>query len=166
MKLSVSSTIEFLGILALVVSLGFVAYELRQSNEIALVEAVGDLYGKFNDINQFVASEPELAELLVRSRAAESWEAFTPAERLRLESFHRFLFNTWLTADIAYKRGKLPDFTHKSIFEDIRFAVSISGPALQEWWYQLLDTYPSNEDSAVAAFMREELDRQYGGSEH
>ena len=71
-KLTKAQILEILSVTAVVISLLFVAYEIRQSNQIALVAAVNEIYGSFTDINEAHMGDLELTELLSRSDTAEN----------------------------------------------------------------------------------------------
>ena len=58
--------LEIVGIAMVVLSLMFVAYEIRQSNKIATVSNVNEIYNRFTAVNEALMSDPELARLIIK----------------------------------------------------------------------------------------------------
>ena len=82
---------EVVGALAVVLTLAYLARQIRLSNRQDLLAAFRH---NFDSTNQFLAStleSAELAEIVVKGRA--SYEALTAAERLRFDHFHFIVLN-------------------------------------------------------------------------
>jgi hypothetical protein len=75
--------IEIVGIAAVVISLGFVAYEIRQNNELAAAEARQVRTSMVVDAWRFTAENSEFAEIRVRDNNGEE---ISDAERIRIDS--------------------------------------------------------------------------------
>ncbi len=75
--------VEIVGIAAVVISLGFVAYEIRQNNELMAAEARQVRTGMVVDAWRFTAEHGDLADIRVRDNNGED---ITDAERSRIDS--------------------------------------------------------------------------------
>ena len=75
--------IEIVGIAAVVMSLGFVAYEIRQNNELMAAEARQVRTGMVVDAWRFTAEHGDLADIRVRDNNGEE---IADAERNRIDS--------------------------------------------------------------------------------
>ena len=114
------------------------------------MESVAGVYEKFTHINEIMMSDSDLAELLDRAQNAKSVEDLTNVEKMRIQSWNRFLFNTWLSANIAYDNGKLAEITYLSIFEDIRGEIDLCGPVTRSLWRDLVHQYSDKEFNHVS----------------
>lgn len=75
--------IEIVGIAAVVISLGFVAYEIRQNNELAAAEARQVRTSMVVDAWRFSAEHGDFVDIRVRDNNGED---ITDAERIRIDS--------------------------------------------------------------------------------
>ena len=67
----IKDTVELVGIIAVVLSLLLVAYEVRQSNRIAQATTTYEIGRDVNQFNELGYSDPEFAALLVNLRDPE-----------------------------------------------------------------------------------------------
>lgn len=81
---------EFVGIVAIVLSLAMVAYELRQSTSVATAQAVFDVNTVLDESYRARAQDPELDELIEKGHSKPD----TLSERERSQ------FHAWLRADV------------------------------------------------------------------
>ncbi len=75
--------VEVVGIVAVVISLGFVAYEIRQNNDLAAAEARQVRTSMVIDAWRFTAENSEFADIRVRDNNGEE---ISDAERIRIDS--------------------------------------------------------------------------------
>ena len=61
---SVVNIIEILGIITVIVSLLFVAYEINQANKIAMVDSEQAIWENFSAINELIMGNTEFAQLM------------------------------------------------------------------------------------------------------
>ena len=76
--------VEIVGIAAVVLSLGFVAYEIRQNNELMAAEARQVRTSMVVDAWRFFAEHGDLAEIRVRDNNGEE---ITEVERNRIDNY-------------------------------------------------------------------------------
>ena len=158
MQIAKNQMFEVVGIVAVVFSLIFVAYELRQSNKIAIVSNVNEIYDRFTDLNEALMSDPELARLILKANKAQKISDLTESEQLRLSSWHHFLLNIWTPANIAYDNGQLAESIYNVLFDDARSELQVAGPVGRRIWKKYVDTYPALSELTILKFIKSELD--------
>ena len=146
---------EYVGIAAVVAGLVFVAFELRQANQIAEVDSVADVYEKFQGINEILMTDTKLAELV--AGRFESWDELDPVDQLKLQSWNYHLMNTYITANIAYENGLLDETAYLGMLDNIAHDIRISSGAIRENWRYLLDNHPHLAELNVIQFLDGEL---------
>ena len=149
--------LELVGAIAVVLSLLFVAFEIRQANKLALVANVADHYASFSAINEALITDAQFSSLLHRAQTSEDLREFTQPERIQIESFIRMLCNTWIPANISYNNGQLAQASFDAIFDDARGSIRIAGPAMREMWREVLNAYPGLAEVEIIAFLRAEI---------
>lgn len=120
MKLEGKQIAEYAGILAVVVSLLFVAFELRLSNTIAVRESSADILDRWFEISRIAYENPTVASLLTKLQ--DPSPTLTAEEEVRATN----LANTYSTVigllNASYTAGTLPEYAldvHLSIFENV-----------------------------------------------
>ena len=150
--------LELSGAIAVVLSLLFVAYEIRQANKIALVASVSAHYASFSAINEAMMTDPEFNSLLHRAQTSDDLAEFSQTERMQVTSFIAMLLNTWIPANISYNNGQLAQASFDAVFDDARESIRLAGPAMRDMWREVVHTYPGLSDVEIIAFLRAELD--------
>ena len=157
MKAENRQLIEFIGLLAVVLSLLMVAYEIRQSNNIAIVNSEFELRNNFTTINEAVLTEPELVEFLAKiSTPGESLEG---TDLIKAVSWTYRLMNIWLAAELAYNNGMSTEATYQNIFENIAHSMRDSSPEMRSVWRVSAESFPSLRDTQVMQRIAAELDK-------
>jgi len=150
--------LEIVGIATIVLSLMFVAYEIRQSNKIATVSNVNEIYYRFTTVNEALMSDPELARLIIKTNEAKELSDLTESENLRIYGWIQFLTNIWVSANIAYDNGQLAEPTDNALFDGARFNLQATGPVGRRIWKTYIDRYPALSEMAIVIFIKSELD--------
>lgn len=88
---AISAIGEVIGALAVVITLAYLARQVRQSNRQNLLAAFQHNYDSTNQFLTSTLESDELAELVVRGR--KSYEKLTASERLRFDHFHLVVLN-------------------------------------------------------------------------
>lgn len=103
---------EIVGGVAVILSLGVVAYELNQSNVQAQlntnaleISAYQSLINSIIDQNSLIASDPELAA--IRLKSSSNPEELSPEERTRINSYFMSLIRHGDMAYFQYERGAI-----------------------------------------------------------
>ncbi|MEQ8331021.1 MAG: hypothetical protein RH859_11230 [Longimicrobiales bacterium] len=82
---------EIVGALAVLITLAYLARQVRQANRQNLLASFQHTYDSINQFLESTLASGELAELVVRGRA--SYEDLTEADRLRFDHFHLVVLN-------------------------------------------------------------------------
>lgn len=116
-RISLRSTTEFAGILALVGSLVFLAMEIKQSNKIAIASINYDIISDYNEYHRQVIADPAMAEFVSRMKIDDE-AAFSPADEMRAHSFATHFINLWFVIQTAYNNGQVTDEALQGWVED------------------------------------------------
>jgi len=143
---TIRDTVELVGIIAVVLSLLLVAYEVRQSNRIAQATTTYEIGRDVNQFNELGYSDPAFAELLVKLREAEFKPTKVEAMQIRLLA-NRFV-NIWTIQEKAHRNGLLSDGQFAMTKADV---VTVMGvfPALVEHFEYVLRDQPRLEEYTV-----------------
>ena len=96
--------VEIVGVISIVASLLLVAWELRQSNQIAATEVVLRLDSQFNEIHGSRVNSPEVAKLYPKLASPQS-HLITATENSQMEGLAWRYVNIFATAQVAYDNG-------------------------------------------------------------
>jgi len=118
MSLDRNGIIESVGIMTVVLSLLFVAYEIRQSNEIAIGTTVHELNRNWMSINELIITSPELLSLLVEI-ADKNYVPKDERELQRSLAYARRLLNHWVSVEEAYRNSIVSDAYYSMTAEDV-----------------------------------------------
>ncbi len=138
--------IELIGIVAVVVSLLLVAYEVRQSNRIAQATTTYEIGRDINQFNELGYSDPQFSELLVKLGDADFKPTRVETMQARLLA-HRFM-NLWTIQEKAYRNGLLTDAQFAATRADV-VTVMEAFPALNRYWQYVLRDQPGLRDYEV-----------------
>ena len=145
-----------IGVIAGIVVL---AFEIKQSNRIAIASTEIEVRNSFDDINESIFSDPNLTELLVRLSDVDA--QVTPEEDYRIYAFVLSVINTWLGIEVAYANGLVPASTYNVIEDDIRgFLFSL--PGMHPYFQRGYDSYPAQRDTEVYRALERVLREQDG----
>jgi len=102
-SIDVGRVIEVVGIAGIIVSLIFLGYELKRSNDIAETEAVATIYGMTNEMGLALAGNPELSRVF--RLALTEFESLGPEDRWTLYVLLEYLVNVNEAAWKYYDQG-------------------------------------------------------------
>ena len=147
-------SMEGLGVLSVVLSLAFVALQIKQSNEQARAAMSYQISESYTGLHDLVAGDGELAEIVVRFGQPDP--EFTPVEGQRAVSVAIRLLNTWLSVQSAYDNGLLTDEQFALYRGDV--AVMVAGwPGVVPMWASVIETRPSIAELTILAPIVEQM---------
>jgi hypothetical protein len=156
LSISRSRFFEAVGILSVVLSLLFVAFEIRQTNQIAMVSTEIEIRNTYSELNEAMFSDPELSKLL--ERAAESGYGPQPGEYTQLRSLSFRFLNIWLASEVAYENEMLPEASFKAVLNDIGFLLQTI-PYLRTTFKDIVENYPGWSDTMIVKEIKVQLER-------
>ena len=132
---AVGAIAELVGAIAVVATIGYLAFQVRQTNRISRTNTVTDIQKRFDEINTVLLSNAELRRVLVKEGPLES------DEDDQLYAFANFVINVWITVQNAYDNGQI----ERALFEGMIADVGVAhkrwpnlGIAVSKW----LEEYP------------------------
>lgn len=146
MRLNWKEYLEIIALVAVVISLLLVAYQIQQANRIAIATVEIEISHNFAALNEFLMSHPEVS---AASRSLDAGEEISDEERDLLVQLSRRLLNLWRSLETAYENGVLPESTYRIAFDDMRLSIESAGPERRSLWREVLDYYPSLADTEV-----------------
>lgn len=136
----VGQVIEIVANIGVIAGIVFLAFEIRQNNDLLAAQAREALHASRRDINLMIASTPDIAEIVDKVRAGQS---LTGGEAVRLEALQRSVMVTMEWQFEEYRRGRL---SLKDLRIDSWSAVfsgkGTFGPLDQTWEKWKLQTSP------------------------
>ena len=132
--------VEIVGLIGIVVSLVFLGYELKRSNDIAEAQAVSEIYNMTNEMGLLMAEIPELAEVF--RTAQYDFGSLQDDDRFMFYVIVEYVINTNEAAWKYYDKGIInaseADTYTQTLCRLIRTDVSLVGA----WKASELDRLP------------------------
>jgi len=144
---------EFVAAIAVLVSLVYLAFQVRQNTKQQRLSAYRDSFAAFSMIRTNIYSNPEFANLL--TKATDPNAVFNPPEVLRLESF----FNEYVFCNVnlwrLYKEGLVEN--SDEALEQTLFSVTqlLSSPVAKNWWQEWKAIYPKEFSDRIDNALRD-----------
>lgn len=135
--------LEVVGIISVVISVVFLALQVRQGNQVARATVQYELMSSWNEFHDLIIGDSATAKLLIRM--ADTTTEFTAAERRQIVSIANRLFNTWTAVHHAYENGLIDRETYESMSSDIPRAIG-NFPVAVPIWRTLVETYPISKE--------------------
>ena len=102
-SISIGQAVELVGIVGIIVSLVFLGYELKRSNDIAETEAVANVYSMTNEMSLALAENPELSRVF--GQALSDFESLNPDDRWTFYVLLEYVINLNEAAWKYYDKG-------------------------------------------------------------
>ena len=106
---------EILGAATVLVTLLYLAIQIRQTNDISRFSTLKDLMNSFDNLNKMVTSDPSLREVLHKTTD------LSPDEHEQLYTFTNMFCNTWAMCQTAYNNGLVDEGTFNTAKKDVLF---------------------------------------------
>ncbi len=147
---------EFLGAFAVLATLIYLAFQVRQSNRIATAQAQLNILLTMNAWHREALTR-EVAEIRAKLRS-NGLHDLDEIDQERVESHAYGVYNIWVAVQTAYDQGVITKDVLDGYTRDVRFEIE-RYPAITPRLVELWRKYPGNEGPLFAA-LREERDRQ------
>ena len=123
---------EFVGALAVVVTLGYLAVQIRQNTTTSKALTYTSIKSELNAINTAVGQNQELSGIV--SRAMVSYESLSPLEKAQIDWIWLSYANTWETLFEVSRDSTKLESLWKAEERTILAAFRMGG--YWEWWRQ------------------------------
>ena len=117
MKISSKRLVEIIGLVSVVASLLFVAFELQQANRIAIGTTEQELLQNYNSLNQLTLENNEIRALVSKLRSGSE---LSQDERGRAVSYAFTLNAVWLATEVAYSQGLVTEDFYQDLLLDVQ----------------------------------------------
>ena len=145
---------ELIGVLAIIASLIFVAFEIRQSNQIAKGTSAFEIMNAFRESNQLVLTNSELRSVLLRKRNGEE---LSQTENEILRAYVLGIANIWMATEEAYDNGIVSDRLYSVYTNDVASTSSLIPP---EQWQQTFEMLPHLQNFKFFEIITKSIDSQ------
>ena len=142
---------EIVGVFAIVVSLVYLALQVRQNNRHTRLESVHAISTEFNTFYDMLASNGELADIF--NRGIVDLQSLDATEQVRFTFVITRILRTWHEQYFQWREGAMDDefwHTWEALLSD---AVQYAG--LQEIWSRRRHQYTENFQALVDKFIAE-----------
>ena len=127
---AVSALTEVLGVALVIVSLVYLAIQVRQGNQMALAESERELLENWANAVAGISADDRTTEIFVRG--LDDFESLTNIEKTRFSVIMQRLINTYISS-LRMDAKSLVDSKEVGIFGDICFSMIIT-PGGRQWW--------------------------------
>jgi hypothetical protein len=121
---------ELVGIVAIVISLFLVAYELRQNTIASRQQAAATYAASARDLDLFVSGDSEISSIVFKSITRQD---LSPEENFRLSNFYRSVLRTWQDTHYQYVSETLDDEIWSAERRFMR-RILIGDPGFRRFW--------------------------------
>jgi hypothetical protein len=121
---------EAIGAIAVIASLIYLAFEIRQNTRAMRRAATQDIHRSLNDQTRCLVESPDLAALYFR--ASHRPEELTGEERFRFKFLLAYVLSNFELAIEYYREGLLSDDMVEGYVEGLR--PLFENPLVVEWW--------------------------------
>lgn len=135
---AIGAAAELLGALAVIVTIAYLAAQIRQSNMISKTSTVTELQARFDAINATIVNNPELRTSLTKE------SPLTDDEREQVYSFAHMSINVWASVQNAYDNEQIDRDIYTVMISDVRVATQ-RWPNFREAVDQFLSHYPESK---------------------
>lgn len=145
---------EAIGILAIVASLLFLAFEIQQSNRIAIASTEIGIRNGYSEFNRGLHSGSGIAELMAMAQQPDvEW---SKAQELKVLMVVSDLLNVWMSVETACENGLAQEATCTELHDDIRAFIAMF-PGTRHMWQFIIDSYPSLANTQVRNTIQQAL---------
>jgi hypothetical protein len=135
----VTAISEFIGALAVVISLMYVAAQVKQSNRQAASDSSRALLSEFSRVDELILTTPEIVALMVKLRSEAELSA---EEKILAEHFCLRHLNNWMVAESSHENGLLDDNLYADMIADAKRTFA-AYPPVKRILRELLGNYPT-----------------------
>ena len=130
---------EFVGAIAVVATLGYLAVQIRQNTRSNYVSRQIAAQEQLSQMHEQIMGNGELAELVARCRNPELGD-LSPGEEERVERFANFYLNAYSGIEGSYRQGELSENIYERYRVDFKRTLN-TYPALSSRMRAIVEQY-------------------------
>lgn len=127
---ALGATAELLGALGVIITLGYLARQMRQASAVTGASNYWQLTSQMSDFMNLLATDAELMEIY--QRGIVSYLGLSELDRARFHMLISGLVNKYQVMYQLRDRGQLDADLYEDMFSGVLELLSVSG--VQEWW--------------------------------
>ena len=132
---------EFLGGLGVIVSLVFLAHQIRVSNKLSIAATEREIMGNFSSLNQLQMGNIEASNIMAKLTDPDA--DFDKPQIEKARAFVLRIANVWIAADESHRQVFLTDNTYELLRDDVQMAI-MPYPSFQPFFNEFLGFYPNS----------------------
>ena len=133
---------EFIGSLAVLVTLVYLAIQVRQSNKMAKFETTREIMAQYNACNQLYATDATIRNVLLKT------DELTFEETEQLYSYVDMYCNAWATVEFGYEQGLVNETIFNGTLNDAGVALS-RWPNMRQPIERWFNNYPGFKSTRI-----------------
>ena len=133
---------EILGAVAVLLTLLYLAAQIRQANKMAHFETTREIMAQFNACNHLIATEPTIREVLLKEGD------LSVDESEQLYSYVDMYCNAWATTQFAFDQGLVEKPVWAGVMKDVEVTMN-RWPSMRQPAETWLSNYPDFKDSEI-----------------
>ena len=137
---AIGAVSEIIGVVAVVVTLLYLAKQILQTNQIAKSAVARELQERYAEIYALLATDPNIQDLVTRLRDPE-YVVQSEQEEEQIEGFCLLLLGTWLTTGIAYEQGQMDLKQYRMYRDDVGVKLT-KWPGIVPHVKRIITNYP------------------------
>ena len=123
---------EFVGAIAVVVTLGYLAFQIRQNSESLRANAYQEMTKAANEWGNLFIGRPAVAGLF--RRGLDDYSSLNPDERIQFNQISSTLFRNFAVALDLTERGLVPHGGSPADVYEQSLLSMFSHPGMRHWW--------------------------------
>ena len=126
---------ETFGAAAVLITLLYLAAQVRQSNVMASFETAREIMAQFNDLNRLYATDSSIRQVLLKD------DELSIEEDEQLYTYADMYCNAWATAQFAFNQGQIDEVLYTGVVSDVQVALN-RWPRMRKKIERWLHNYP------------------------
>lgn len=126
----------------MLVTLIYLATQIKQANDLSRFNTIKDLMNQFNDLNKIVATDSALRQLLIKTGE------ISEDEREQIYNVAIMFCNVWVTIQVAYDSNQIDENLYAAGVKDVRVETH-RWPNFRSAVEQWLSNYPEHAEREI-----------------
>lgn len=133
---------EIFGAAAVLITLLYLAAQVRQANVKASFETTREILAQFNDLNRLYATDSSIRHVLLKGGD------LSIEEDEQLYTYTDMYCNAWTTAQFAFNQGQIDETIYTAVVEDVQTTLE-RWPSMRQKVERWLHNYPELRDYKI-----------------
>ena len=138
----ISTIVEVFGAVAILITLFYLATQIRRSNELTRFNSAKEIVNQFNDLNRMVVSDSQLRRVLMKH------DEISADEREQIYNFTMMFCNVWMSVQAAYDNDQIDYDFYAAGAKDVLIELD-RWPNFRSAAEQWLTNYPENKNYSI-----------------